>query len=168
MYHPCKIIMIMICIAMQACSTSRKELTDEVLALPENQMTIRQVQTRTYDIADQKLAIRGLINALQDMGFIIERTNNTLGLITAGKLHPNHSGLVELTVSIRAANSGQTKIRVNALHNTQVIKDPEEYQRFFTIVERSLFMSEQDMGECCTGKLSEDDVSESNDIFTLP
>jgi hypothetical protein len=96
------------------------------------------------------------------MGYIIERINNTMGLVTAGKLDSKGSGVIQLTVIVQAAANQHTEIRVNALHNTHAIEDPEVYQRFFTIVERSLFMAKQGKGECCTSNLSENDLPESH------
>ena len=155
-----KIVLIATCLLMQACSTGRQKLSNELLSLPKNQMKIRHAQTRTFDIQDQNQVLRGVIAALQDMGYIIERINNTMGLVTAGKLDSKGSGVIELTVMVQTAANQHTAIRVNALHNTKTIEDPEVYQRFFTIVERSLFMAKQ--GECCSNNLSEQDLPESH------
>jgi hypothetical protein len=157
-----KILLIASCMFMQACSTGQKKLSNELLSLPENQMKIRQAQTRTFDMKNQNQVLRGVIAALQDMGYIIERINNTMGFVTAGKLDSKGSGVIELTVIVQAAANQHTEIRVNALHNTKAIEDPEVYQRFFTIVERSLFMTKQGKGECCTSNLSENDLPESH------
>ena len=61
------------------------EPTQDLLAPTEAQMKIRSVQTRTFDVKDRQLAMRGVIAALQDLGFIIERANEPLGLVTAAR-----------------------------------------------------------------------------------
>jgi hypothetical protein len=113
----------------------------ELLALNEAQMKIRSFQTRAFDAKDQNKVLRGVVAALQDLGFIVERANGPMGLVTAGKFGPNGRGFVELTVTVRAKGAEQTEVRVNALFNTKPIEDPKIYQNFFTAVERSLFIS---------------------------
>ena len=113
----------------------------ELLALNEAQMKIRSFQTRAFDAKDQNKVLRGVVAALQDLGFIVERANGPMGLVTAGKFGPNGHGFVQLTVTVRAKGKEQTDVRVNALFNTKPIEDPKIYQNFFIAVERSLFVS---------------------------
>ena len=119
----------------------RKKPPKELLALNEAQMKIRSFQTRAFDVKDQNKVLRGVVAALQDLGFIVERANGPMGLVTAGKFGPNGRGFVELTVVVRAKGEEQTEVRVNALFNTKPIEDPKVYQNFFIAVERSLFVS---------------------------
>lgn len=121
-----------------ACATAKKP-PEELLALSEAQLKIRSYQTRAFDVESQDKVVRGVVAALQDLGFIIERANGPLGLVTAGKFA--QGGFVELTVTVRPKGAGQSEVRVNALFNTQPIEDPKVYQNFFTAVERSLFIS---------------------------
>ncbi|MDH3198540.1 MAG: hypothetical protein OEO21_09910 [Candidatus Krumholzibacteria bacterium] len=109
------------------------------MTLSEAQLKIRSYQTRTFDVESQDKVVRGVVAALQDLGFIIERANAPMGLVTAGKF--DKGGFVELTVTVRAKGTRQNEVRVNALFNTQPIDDPNAYQNFFTAVERSLFIS---------------------------
>lgn len=111
----------------------------ELLALTDAQMKIRSFQTRAFDVKDQNKVLRGVVASLQDLGFIVERANGPMGLVTAGKFGPGGRGFVELTVTVRAKGEKQTEVRVNAIFNTQPIEDPQIYQNFFIAVERSLF-----------------------------
>ena len=104
-------------------------------------MKIRSFQTRAFDVKDQNKVMRGVVASLQDLGFIVERANGPMGLVTAGKFGPNGNGFVELTVVVRAKGAEQTEVRVNALFNTKPIEDPKVYQNFFIAVERSLFVT---------------------------
>ena len=113
----------------------------ELLSLNQAQTKIRNFQTRTFDVKDENKVLRGVVAALQDLGFIVERANGAMGLVTAGKFGPNGRGFVELTVTVRAKGEQQTEVRVNALFNTKPIEDPKVYQNFFITVERSLFVS---------------------------
>jgi len=111
----------------------------ELLTLTDAQMKIRSFQTRAFDVKDQNKVLRGVVASLQDLGFIVERANGPMGLVTAGKFGPGGRGFVELTVTVRAKGEKQTEVRVNAIFNTQPIEDPQIYQNFFIAVERSLF-----------------------------
>ncbi len=126
---------------LQACAAGPQKAPKELLALNEAQMKIRSFQTRAFDVKDQNKVLRGVVASLQDLGFIVERANAPMGLVTAGKFGPNGRGFVELTVVVRAKGTEQTEVRVNALFNTKPIEDPKVYQNFFIAVERSLFVT---------------------------
>ncbi len=112
-----------------------------LLAPTEEQMKIRNLQTRVFDVSDRRAAIRGVIQALQDLGFIIERANEPLGIVTAARFaEPNFYDVVGVTVTIRASSETQMTIRVNAIFNNQPITDPEVYRNFFATLERSFFI----------------------------
>ncbi|TLD40702.1 MAG: hypothetical protein JETT_3034 [Candidatus Jettenia ecosi] len=49
------------------------------------QLEIRQIQAREYESANLNIAMKAVISALQDEGFIIETANPELGLVTAAK-----------------------------------------------------------------------------------
>ena len=110
------------------------------MSLTEAQMKMRSFQSRVFDAKDQKKVLRAVVAALMDLGFIIERVNVPLGLVTAGKFAKD--GFVEATVTVRPKGSEQTEIRANALFNTRPIEDPKAYQNFFATVQRSLFLSD--------------------------
>lgn len=114
----------------------------ELFAPTEAQMKIRSMQTRTFDIEDRDQAIRGVVAALQDLGFIIERANEPLGLVTAARFaEPNYHDVVTVTVIVRTQAGGRKLIRANAIYNHRPIEDPKVYQNFFASLERSLFVT---------------------------
>ncbi len=126
---------------LQACVGGPQKAPKELLSLTDSQMKIRSFQTRTFDFSDQNKVLRGVLAALQDLGFIIERANGPLGLVTAGKFAGGGlTGFVELTVTVRKKGEQRTEVRVNALFNTKPIEDPKIYQNFFAAVQRSLFL----------------------------
>ena len=107
-------------------------------------MKLRSIQTRTFDIQDPNQAMRGVLAALQDLGFIIERTNETLGLVTAAKfVEPNYLDVMEVTITIRQKTEAQKMIRINAVFNNKPLEDSKVYQNFFASLERSLFISKE-------------------------
>lgn len=114
----------------------------ELLAPTEAQMKIRSAQTRTFDVKDRQVAMRSVIAALQDLGFIIERANDALGLVSAARFaEPNYYDVLGVTVTVRPQTDGRVMIRANAIYNNKPIEDPKVYQNFFATLERSLFVT---------------------------
>jgi len=132
-----------LCCTVQACvAPGPQKPPEDLLSLSEAQMKMRSFQTRTFDAKDDNTVLRAVVAALQDLGFIIERANAPMGLVTAGKFAgEGFTGFVEVTVMVRSTGTNQTEVRVNALFNTKPIDDPKIYQNFFTTVERSLFVA---------------------------
>ena len=128
-------------IALGACATAPPVPPGPLLAPTEEQMKLRNMQTRNFDVTDRMVAMRGVISALQDLGFIIERANEPLGLVTGSRFaEPNFYDVVGITVTVRPVNEKQIAIRANAIFNNQPITDPEVYRNFFATLERSLFI----------------------------
>lgn len=65
---------------ISSCETPKLDLSKDI-----STFKIREFQTRTYDTTDTKIVIKGVINALQDTGFVIKSLNTDIGLITAEK-----------------------------------------------------------------------------------
>jgi hypothetical protein len=115
--------------------------TDTLLAPTEEQMKLRNVQTRSFDVASRTDAMRAVIAALQDLGFIIERANEPLGVVTAARFaEPRYFDVVGVTVTVREQPDGQMEIRANAIYNNEPVTDAKVYQNFFATLERSLFV----------------------------
>ncbi|WP_455377606.1 hypothetical protein [Petrachloros mirabilis] len=126
-------------IFLQACVAP--EPAPELLAPTEAQMKIRSAQTRTFDVKDRMVAMRAVIAALQDLGFIIERANEALGLVTAARFaEPNYYDVLGVTVTVRPQPDDRMMIRANAIYNNKPIEDAKVYQNFFATLERSLFV----------------------------
>jgi hypothetical protein len=114
----------------------------ELLAPTEAQMKMRSAQTRTFEVKDRQVAMRSVIAALQDLGFIIERANEALGLVSAARFaEPNYYDVLGVTVTVRPQADGRMMIRANAIYNNKPIEDPKVYQNFFATLERSLFVT---------------------------
>lgn len=117
----------------------------DLLAPTDAQTKLRSFQTRTFDVADRKVAMRGVLAALQDLGFIIERANEPLGLVTAARFaEPNSFSVVEVTVTVRQQSDGRMMVRANAIFNNKPIDDPKVYQNFFATLDRSLFINKEE------------------------
>lgn len=133
-------ITMLLVLALAACSAPPPR--PDLLSPTEEQTKLRSFQTRTFDVVERQVAMRAVLGVLQDLGFIVERANEPLGLITAARFaEPNFSDVVAVTVTVRPVEGGQTMIRANAIHNNRPVTDPEPYQRFFAALEKSLFLT---------------------------
>ena len=127
---------------LHGCSTP--ETPKDLLAPTEAQLKIRSIQTRAFELTDRNTAMRGVIASLQDLGFIIERANEPLGLVTAARFaEPNYYDVVSVTVTVRQDTKDKLTVRVNAIYNNKPIDDPKVYQNFFASLERSLFLTKK-------------------------
>ncbi len=127
---------------LQACSTGSSKPPEDLLSLTEAQMKIRSFQTRAFDVSDQRKMLQAVVSTLMDLGFIVERVNAPLGVVTAAKFAGNgHEGFVEVTVTIKPKGESQMEIRANALFNRQPVEDPKVYQNFFTTLQKAIFSS---------------------------
>ncbi len=122
-----------------ACASPPKPPSD-LLAPDAKQAALREMQTRSFEVSNRQQAMRGVIAALQDLGFIIERANEPLGLVTAARFaEPRYADVVAVTVTVRPLAEDKMEIRTNAIYNNQPISDAKVYQNFFATLERSLF-----------------------------
>ena len=101
---------------------------------------LRSFQTRAFDTTDKHKMLRSVIATLQDLGFIIDKTDEDLGLVTGTKL----SGYqIRMTVITRPRGEKQLAVRASALYNNKQIEDPLPYQDFFTALEKGIFLTAQ-------------------------
>ncbi len=136
------IVAIAVLVVAQGCVAPQP--SQDLFAPTEAQLKIRSAQTRSFDVKDRQAAMRGVMAALQDLGFIIERANESLGLVTAARFaEPNYYDVVGVTVTVRPEAEGRMMIRANAIYNNKPIEDPKVYQNFFATLERSLFVVKQ-------------------------
>ncbi|MBK8977695.1 MAG: hypothetical protein IPM29_17450 [Planctomycetes bacterium] len=124
-----------------ACSAP--EPSEDLLTPQEEQTRMRAYQSRSFEVADRTTAMRAVLSVLQDLGFIIERANEPLGLVSAARFDERSFGsLVAITVTVRAESESRMLVRANAIYDQRPIRDPEIYQQFFAALQRSLFLTE--------------------------
>ena len=137
---PVRALLIVVLLLFGACAQPPPPQVD-LLAPNDAQMKLRSLQTRTFEVADRDAAIRSVIATLQDLGFIIERANAPLGLVTAARFaEPNFQDVIGVTVTVRPQSDGKMLVRANAIYNNRPVEEPEVYQNFFAALERSLFV----------------------------
>jgi hypothetical protein len=116
--------------------------TRQVLETKESEVRLRSIQSRIFDTPDQNKTMRAVIATLQDLGFVVDKANESLGLVSATRLS---SYVLKMTVSVRSRGESQVLVRANAQYNIQAIEDPEPYQRFFDALAQSMFLSAHQM-----------------------
>jgi len=111
-----------------------------------NQAELRQMQTREYQQLDRRSAMRSVIATLQDLGFVIDRAEYELGLMTATR-YEERTGpragqhIVRVTVTVTERAEQRLTVRANARYGETAIEDPEAYQDFFAALDKSLFLT---------------------------
>ena len=116
------------------CQNAKKQL----LATDKSQVQLRQFQTRAFDTKDRKQTLRTVISTMQDLGFVIDKADETLGTVSGTKLD-GYS--LRLTVTVRPRGETQTLIRANAQYNIQAVEEAEPYQQFFASLEKAMFLT---------------------------
>jgi len=134
--HIMPLFILMVVLAVAACAETQKN----ILETREPQVKLRSMQSRVFDIADQNQLLRIIIATFQDLGFVIDDAEETLGTVSGTKL----SGYaLRMTVSIRPRGTSQMIVRGSLQFNLQTIEDPEPYQYFFSTLSKALFLEAQ-------------------------
>jgi hypothetical protein len=128
------LVFLVIALAMVGCGTTQQRLLDS----DQNQLMLRSIQSRIFDTAEKEKTLRTVIATLQDLGFVVDRADYTLGTVTGTKL--NYYNL-KMTVSLRPRGDSRTLIRANAQYGLKPVVEPKPYQDFFVSLEKAMFLT---------------------------
>jgi hypothetical protein len=110
-------------------------------------LEVRSYQSRVLQAGDRTAALRAVIATLQDLGFVLDSADASLGTVTATRLAQHQ---IRMTVSARQVDERQVVVRASADYSEPLsggtavrIEDPATYQDFFQALERSAFLAEQ-------------------------
>ena len=106
----------------------------------ESAVQLRSYQSRVFDTTDKEKTLRTIIATLQDLGFVVDKADATLGSVSATKL----SGYeLRMTVTVRPRGEKQLIVRANAQYKEKAVEEPKPYQDFFAALEKSMFLAAQ-------------------------
>jgi len=128
------LFLIIFSLLVVGCATTQQRLLDS----DSSQVQLRSIQTRAFGTTDKEKTLRTVISTLQDLEFVIDKADATLGTVSATKL--KHYAL-RITVTVRPRGETQLLVRANAQYNVTPITDPEPYQQFFTALEKAMFLT---------------------------
>jgi hypothetical protein len=120
---------------VSGCATTHERLLDSDAV---SQVQIRSIQSRVFDTTDRVKTLRTIMATLQDLGFVIDEANETLGTVTATKLDRYE---LRMTVSVRPRGETQLLVRANIQYQITPIYDPEPYQEFFASLQKAMFLA---------------------------
>jgi hypothetical protein len=118
------------------CATTQDRLLDS----DSSQVRLRSIQTRAFDTTDKEKMLRTVIATLQDLSFVIDKADATLGTVSATKLNQYS---LRMTVTVRPRGKTQLLVRANAQYNIYPVTDPQPYQEFFAALEKAIFLTAQ-------------------------
>ena len=117
------------------CATTAQRTLDS----EQSQVKLRSIQTRAFDTTDKEKMLRTVISTLQDLDFVLDRADLTLGSVTGSKFIRGR--LLKMSVTVRPRGETQLLVRANAQYGLKAIDDPEPYQDFFNVLEKSIFLT---------------------------
>jgi hypothetical protein len=129
------VIAVMAAVLQLSCATTRDRVLDTG---DETQLQKRSYESRVFDTSDKEKVLRAIISTLQDLGFVIDRADYTLGTVSGTKYE---GYMMKITVSARPKGNDRMVVRANAQINVKPIDDPKQYQDFFSSLEKSLFLA---------------------------
>jgi len=124
------------CAPMSGCVSSKSQ----ILASEESQVKLRAMQTRAFETTDRTKLLRTIIATLQDLGFVIDTADETLGTVTGTKLD---GYALRMTVTVRPRGNKQHQVRASAQYNLVAVEEPEPYQQFFASLSKAMFLTAQ-------------------------
>lgn len=125
---------ILTALVLAGCQTDSKQ---QVLYTDRSQVELRAVQTRAFDTTDRNLTVRNVIATLQDLGFVIDKADETLGTVSGTKLQ---GYTMRITVTVRPRGTTQMAVRASAQYNLTAVSDAAPYQQFFAALEKAMFL----------------------------
>lgn len=126
-------------LVLVGCQTDSR---DQILAVSKSQVELRSIQTRAFETTDKEATLRTVMATLQDLSFVLDKADATLGSISGTKLDGYQ---LRMTVTVRPRGETQLLVRANAQYNIQPVEEPEPYQQFFVALEKAMFLAAQEV-----------------------
>jgi hypothetical protein len=130
----CSMVLLVCTVFFSGCASTQDRLLDS----KESQVQLRSIQTRAFDTTDKEKTLRTIIATLQDLGFVIDKADATLGSVSGTKLDRY---ALRITVTVRPRGKTQLLVRANAQYELKPVVEPEPYQQFFAALEKAMFLT---------------------------
>lgn len=131
------ILFLFLIVTLSGCATPAAN----ALRANESQVKLRSIQTRAFDTTDKKKMMQTVISTMQDLDFVIDKADFLLGSVTGSKFLGQT--VVTMSVTVRPRGEKQLLVRANAQYGVSSVEDPGTYQDFFTALEKSIFLTAQ-------------------------
>ena len=128
------ILILFLFVSVVGCTSTQHHLLDS----KSSQVQLRSIQTLAFDTTDKTKTLRTIMSTLQDLGFVLDKADVTLGTVSATKLK---GYALRITVTVRPRGETQLLVRANAQYNIHPVTDPKPYQQFFTSLEKAMFLT---------------------------
>lgn len=135
------LLMIPLTFLVTACATTQ----DHLLDMNTSQVQLRSIQSRAFDTTDKEKTMRAIIATLQDLGFMLDRADYTLGVVTASKARADSVQMqvyasLRITVTVRPRGEKQLLVRASAEYLRNPVTEARPYQNFFNSLEKAMFL----------------------------
>lgn len=134
--------LVAVMVALPLLAACQADSRQQVLATANSQVAQRSISTRSFETGDQSKVFRAVIATLQDLGFVVDRADATLGTVSATRFGQD---LVRLTISLRPRGQATTIVRASGQLNQHELSDPAPFQRFFEALSQALFLQAQNI-----------------------
>jgi hypothetical protein len=109
----------------------------QVLQTTNSQAAQRSISTRYFETADRAAVFQGVLAALQDLSFVVDRADASLGTVSATRFD---GGLTRFTVTVREGTGERVIVRASGQVGQTELTEPQAFQRFFDALEQALFL----------------------------
>jgi hypothetical protein len=156
------------CAAAALLGACASELDTRILGNADSQVSLRSIQSREFDSGDTAKTLKTVMATLQDLGFVLDRVDEGLGVTSGTKSmgamrptggttfadamgaflgsgraasHGTRESALRITVTVRPQSATRLVVRANAELDQQTIRDPQQYQNFFSALEKAMFLT---------------------------
>jgi hypothetical protein len=133
-------IVVAVLAAALPCLAGCVSATDRIMGVEQSAVQKRSYQQRAFDTTDLTQTMRSVMDTLQDLGFVLDNADHDLGLVTATRLDRYN---YRVTVTVRPRGTTQMLVRVSMESGTQANEELKDYQDFFSALEKSMFLTAQ-------------------------
>ncbi len=121
-------------ILLMGCQVDSRQ---QVLQTANSQAAQRSISTRYFETQDRVAVFQGVLAALQDLSFVVDRADATLGTVSATRFD---GGLTRFTVTVREGSGARVIVRASGQVGQTELTEPQAFQRFFDALEQALFL----------------------------